>query len=129
MAQNGVLSSAAEDRRTARRSRRRAWKAARIVLLVLAGLVAVPLLLIPLYSVVNPPVSAVMLWKRLAGAPIEKSWTRLDRISPNLVRAVMTSEDARFCSHNGIDWIEVENAMDDEDGRFRGASTITMQTV
>ena len=45
------------------------------------------------------------------------------------MRAVLASEDARFCSHHGIDWVELQNALDDDDGRFRGASTITMQTV
>ena len=45
------------------------------------------------------------------------------------MRAVITSEDQRFCLHHGIDWVEVQNALDDEDGRFRGASTITMQTM
>ena len=53
----------------------------------------------------------------------------LEDISPSLVRAVISSEDARFCSHFGIDLVELQNALDDEDGRFRGASTITMQTV
>jgi monofunctional biosynthetic peptidoglycan transglycosylase len=45
------------------------------------------------------------------------------------VRAVLVAEDARFCSHRGIDWAELENALDDDDGRMRGASTITMQTA
>ena len=45
------------------------------------------------------------------------------------MRAVIASEDARFCAHHGIDLVELQNALDDEDGRFRGASTITMQAV
>ena len=99
-----------------------------------AGLTAMilcvlPLLLIPLYSVLDPPITTVMLAKALGGAGVDKDWAAIEDISPNLVRAVITSEDARFCAHHGIDWVEVQNAMDDEDGRFRGASTITMQTV
>jgi monofunctional biosynthetic peptidoglycan transglycosylase len=70
-----------------------------------------------------------MFWKALGGAGIDKDWADLDAISPHLVRSVLSSEDARFCAHNGIDWVEVEKALDDEDGRFRGASTITMQLV
>jgi monofunctional biosynthetic peptidoglycan transglycosylase len=93
-------------------------------------LLALPLLLLPLYRWVNPPVTTVMLWKALGGAGIEKSWTDLDAISPHLVRAVLSSEDARFCEHAGIDWVELQNALDDDDdGRMRGASTVTMQTV
>lgn len=129
MAENSVVSSDAGNRKSASRRRRSFRRLLRRGLMALAALVALPLLLIPLYAVIDPPVTTVMLWKRLGGAPIEKSWVEIEKISPNLVRAVMTSEDARFCSHNGIDWIEVENAMDDEDGRFRGASTITMQTA
>jgi monofunctional biosynthetic peptidoglycan transglycosylase len=91
--------------------------------------VAAPFALLPLYSAVDPPFGTVMIWKRLAGAPIEKQWADLDAISPHLVRAVLTSEDARFCTHQGIDFVELQNALEDEDGRFRGASTITMQTV
>ena len=96
---------------------------------MVVALLALPLALLPLYRVVDPPVSAVMLWKSLGGAPIEKTWTDLEDISPHLVRSVLSSEDARFCEHNGIDWVEVQKALDDEDGRMRGASTITMQTV
>jgi monofunctional biosynthetic peptidoglycan transglycosylase len=98
---------------------------------VLAALVIVValLVLLPLYSFVNPPVTTVMLLKALGGNGIDKSWAGIEDISPRLVRAVITSEDQRFCFHRGIDWVEVQNALDDEDGRFRGASTITMQTV
>jgi monofunctional biosynthetic peptidoglycan transglycosylase len=108
-------------------SRARRWlRPFAIVFLVLAAL---PLVLAPLYALVNPPVTTVMLLKALGGNGIDKSWTSIDDISPRLVRAVMTSEDQRFCFHHGIDWVEVENALDDDEGRFRGASTITMQTV
>ena len=92
-------------------------------------LIVLPFLLLPLYSVVNPPVTTVMLFKATTGAGIDKSWANIDEISPRLIRAVVASEDQRFCLHHGIDWVEVQNAIDDEDGRFRGASTITMQTV
>ncbi len=70
-----------------------------------------------------------MALNRLGGTATEQTWVGLGRISPHLVRAVLVSEDARFCSHRGIDWTEVQNALDDEDGRPRGASTVTMQTV
>jgi len=99
------------------------------ILAALAILIALPFVLLPIYSVVPPPVSAVMVWKALGGAGLAKEWVGLDAISPHLVRAVISSEDARFCSHRGIDWVEVEKAFEEEDGRPRGASTITMQTV
>jgi monofunctional biosynthetic peptidoglycan transglycosylase len=104
-------------------------KVLRRLSITLAILVVLPLVLLPLYAFVNPPVTTVMLLKALGGNGIHKTWTGIENISPRLARAVLTSEDQRFCSHHGIDWVEVENALDDEDGRFRGASTITMQTV
>lgn len=62
---------------------------------------------------------------------ITKDWTSLDAISPNLQRAVIASEDARFFDHHGIDWEAVEDARDynrrHAGRRKRGASTITMQ--
>jgi monofunctional biosynthetic peptidoglycan transglycosylase len=70
-----------------------------------------------------------MLFKALGGAGIQKSWAELEAISPHLVRSVLSSEDARFCEHNGIDFVELQKALDDGDGRLRGASTVTMQTV
>jgi len=128
MSREVVLANAAKAGRPARRRTRRRGIVRRVVR-VLAIIVILPLVLLPLYSVVNPPVTTVMLLKLIGGAPIDKRWTPLDGISPNLIRAVLISEDARFCEHAGIDWVEVQNALDDEDGRFRGASTITMQTV
>ena len=54
----------------------------------------------------------------------------LDRISPYLQRAVITSEDGRFCQHRGVDWGEIEEAIERaRDGIPRGGSTISMQVV
>jgi monofunctional biosynthetic peptidoglycan transglycosylase len=129
MAENLALSSEPVGRRSRSRRRSSLRRALRTVFRAAILLAALPLVLLPLYAVVDPPVSTVMLWKSLGGAAINKQWTDLENISPNLVRAVLASEDARFCEHNGIDWVEMEKAMADDDGRPRGASTITMQTV
>jgi monofunctional biosynthetic peptidoglycan transglycosylase len=125
MVEAGVLKHA----RARGRQRSRLRRALQPLWLLILILLALPLVLLPLYALVNPPVTTVMLLKALGGAGIDKAWTGIEDISPKLVRAVITSEDQRFCSHHGIDWMEVQNALDDEDGRFRGASTITMQTV
>jgi monofunctional biosynthetic peptidoglycan transglycosylase len=97
------------------------------------ALLAVPLILIPLYDFVAPPVSSLMLLRALHGNGIAKTWVKLDQISPWLARAVVTSEDARFCEHNGVDWIEMQGVIDDalsaDEAPIRGASTIPMQTV
>ncbi|MBK5951852.1 monofunctional biosynthetic peptidoglycan transglycosylase [Rhodobium orientis] len=95
---------------------------------VVAALILLPFLLIPLYRFINPPASTLMLRDWVTGASVTREWVSLAAISPNLVRAVVMSEDARFCEHDGIDWEEVQNALEDlEDGKPRGASTLNMQ--
>ncbi len=129
MAEAGVLKGA----QAKPHSRMTAWTYARpwlrrLVLLILA-VVFVPYLIVPLYAVVNPPVTVFMLERAAADwNGIHKKWVDLDQISPHLARAVLAAEDARFCSHHGIDWIEVQNAFEDSRSR-RGASTITMQVA
>lgn len=77
------------------------------------------------------PLSMPMLADHLMLQSYQRDWVPLDRISPNLIKAVMMSEDGRFCSHHGVDWVQMNAVIDDAmDGdETRGASTITMQTV
>ena len=84
--------------------------------------------LIILYRFVPVP-STLMLGRWLTLRPVEREWVPLEQISPNLIRAVIASEDQRFCSHRGVDWIELNAVLEDEDGPSRGASTLTMQTA
>ena len=46
----------------------------------------------------------------------------LDSVSPVLVEAVLTAEDARFRIHGGIDWVEVRKAMGYRRSRFDWSS-------
>ncbi|HEU0158510.1 MAG TPA: monofunctional biosynthetic peptidoglycan transglycosylase [Hyphomicrobiaceae bacterium] len=86
--------------------------------------------LIVLYRWVDPPRSMLMLGQRLGGMPITQHWLSLEHISSNLQLAVIASEDGRFCRHHGVDWEELESAIDQSvDGIARGGSTIAMQTV
>jgi len=59
-----------------------------------------------------------------------QSWVSYDRISRNLVRAVLAGEDSRFFDHAGFDWDEMQKALEKDwnEGQFkRGASTISQQ--
>ena len=60
-----------------------------------------------------------------------KNWKSLDEISNKMVYAVIASEDNRFEEHNGFDFIEIKNAINDskKGKRLRGASTISQQTA
>ena len=83
---------------------------------------------IVLYRFVPVP-STLMLGRWLVLRPVERDWVPLDQISPHLVRAVIASEDQRFCSHGGVDWVELNKVLENDDGPSRGASTLTMQTA
>jgi monofunctional glycosyltransferase len=89
-----------------------------------------PYLLAPLYRM-GHPVSALMAWRRLTGAPMSRQWIDLAAMSPSLPRSVVAAEDAKFCRHHGIDWGALRDVVDDaEDGEVvRGGSTITQQVA
>jgi len=59
------------------------------------------------------------------------TWVSFDEISPNLPLAVIASEDNRFPTHNGFDFVEIKKAMKENETRKRkrGASTISQQTA
>lgn len=116
----------------------RRW--AKIILLSLVALVLVyhgwVLGRVFWYRSHNPEVTALMA-QRMAEARAEgvepkrvQAWVPYDRISPNLVRAVLAGEDSRFFDHSGFDWEEIRIAMEKDwnEGKFkRGASTISQQ--
>ena len=58
-------------------------------------------------------------------------WVPFDKLSPHLPMAVIASEDNRFATHNGFDFIEIQKAMKENEKRKRkrGASTISQQTA
>jgi monofunctional biosynthetic peptidoglycan transglycosylase len=109
---------------------RRALSAVRIVALTVAFLLVLPYLLTPLYWVVNP-VSTLMLGRWATGQRVQRTVVSLERMGPYLPVTVVVAEDARFCSHHGLDFQEIKEVLDDaqEGGELRGASTITQQTV
>jgi monofunctional glycosyltransferase len=92
-----------------------------------------PFLLTLVYAFLPPPVSNLMLFRALKGNGINKDWVSLDQMSPHLAAAVLSSEDARFCEHHGVDWKELQGVIDDltdeDEGPVRGASTVSMQTA
>jgi monofunctional glycosyltransferase len=84
----------------------------------------------------NPETTAFMeLRARDAQARGEKPrrvqrWVPYSRISPQLVRAVLVTEDSAFWKHDGLDYQQIKESMEVnlERGEFaRGASTITQQ--
>lgn len=105
---------------------------------VLLCLVALAVLVVA-YRFVPVPVTPLMVIRVIEGGingenvGIHKKWVSYDDISPNFFRAVISSEDARFMIHHGIDWKAVDAAKKYNEAhkgkRIHGASTITMQTA
>jgi monofunctional biosynthetic peptidoglycan transglycosylase len=90
------------------------------------------------YKSSNPQVSSLMQQRaaeaeRDGKTPIhEQTWVAYEKISTNLVRALLAGEDQKFFDHDGFDWEELQKAMekDWEEKKFnRGASTISQQLV
>jgi monofunctional biosynthetic peptidoglycan transglycosylase len=100
----------------------------RLALYVVLTLLLLPYLLTPLYAVVNP-VSTVMLWRAVTGQRVDRRYVPISQIDPALPLSVVIAEDGRFCSHFGVDFAEIRDAIEDAEGidDLRGGSTITQQ--
>ncbi len=103
----------------------------RLFLIGLLVLALLPVGGVLIHSVVPIPVTLLMVDRRLEGEGMDYRWRSLDQISPNLVRAVVASEDARFCAHGGFDFEAIDKAMkaNARGGKLRGGSTISQQTA
>lgn len=118
---------------------RKGWRLwLRRLALAFAVLLAAPVPFILLFALVNPPVTMVMLARtgqRLLNgdSPVWPAHTPVARsaMAPALRRAVLASEDDRFYLHHGIDFVEIENALERRrrGGKLRGASTLTQQVA
>ncbi|WP_046158169.1 monofunctional biosynthetic peptidoglycan transglycosylase [Chromobacterium vaccinii] len=63
-------------------------------------------------------------------AELRHKWVPYDKISPNLKRALIASEDAKFVDHEGFDWDGIEAAFEKnlQKGKIvAGGSTISQQ--
>lgn len=100
----------------------------RVVLIAVFAVAALPYLLTPLYQF-GRPVSTLMLARLVTAQPVERDWRDLDAIAAVLPRTVIAAEDARFCTHNGVDWETLQEVIEEaQDGEAtRGGSTITQQ--
>jgi len=90
-----------------------------------------------LFRFINLPATPLMLMRVIENIAegkkpsINKDWKKLSEISPNLVLAVIASEDNNFESHYGVDFKAIEKAqrLNAKGKKMRGASTISQQTA
>jgi len=110
-----------------------------LLLLVTILLVAYTSFWLPSVSILaeeNPETTAFIERARERGyakderLEIKQIWVPLDRMSPHLIEAVRIAEDDRFYLHNGFDFTEIRNALEENlrAGKWvRGGSTLTQQ--
>ena len=65
------------------------------------------------YAVLPPPISALMIERPPMARSLDYRWGPLNQISPELAKAVVMAEDARFCQHQGVDWRAVEDVVEE----------------
>lgn len=95
------------------------------------------LLVVLLYTFIDPPLTPLMLKRvfeqKIDGreARIEKQWVDIEKVSPNMVLALVSAEDNKFADHFGIDLEAIEKAQkhNKRSKRKWGASTISQQTA
>ena len=94
-----------EPRRVKRskpRRRGRVWLFRAIVALVAVGLMPIGLTLVYAVPQVRP-VSTLMMLDLVTLRGYDRRWVALEDMGPNIVHAVMMSEDGQFCRHRGVD--------------------------
>lgn len=71
-----------------------------------------------------------VLQEKKADAKLKQQWLAYDKISSNVKRAIIASEDANFSDHEGVDWDALLKAYEKNHKKGKvvaGGSTITQQ--
>jgi len=99
-------------------------------------LILFPLLSVAIHRFLPPLFTILMVKQAVAGEGLDYRWRSIDKISPQLVRAVIAAEDARFCEHKGFDFDAIQKALKANEAaeqsgssKMRGGSTISQQTA
>jgi monofunctional biosynthetic peptidoglycan transglycosylase len=76
----------------------------------------------------DPPFTSIIISEtNLFNKKYSQVWTQIEDYGKNVLIAVISTEDARFCSHIGFDWLEIHKVIYKKEKR--GASTITQQVA
>ena len=111
---------------------------ARLLALLLLSVLALQLYFlarVALMTVVDPQSTAFQrseAWRLLAEKrqlQWSQQWVDYDRISPNLKRAVIASEDSGFTEHSGVEWDALERAWERNQLAEARAETINERTA
>lgn len=87
------------------------------------------LLTLPLYWL-NPFTTAFIIQEQIADKKIiSLEWVPYEKIGTTLPISVVASEDQKFPNHFGFDFDSLSKALNENNGKMRGASTISQQLV
>ena len=108
----------------------------RLVLLI-AGLLALSVVLVLVLRWVPPPGTALMVerkieaWRAGDSLDLKREWQPWERLPDNLKVAVIAAEDQRFAEHWGFDLPAIRDALQHNrrGGSLRGASTLSQQVA
>lgn len=80
---------------------------------------------------INPPITITQISSVLWGHGLKRDYVDIDKMSPNVKLAVISSEDQLFPDHNGFDLKSIKKAMkhNRKSKSLRGASTISQQVA
>lgn len=112
-------------------------KIKRFILKAILAFFIVSIFLVILFKWVPVPFTPLMLirnieqWSKGESAAFQHDWVSMDKISPNLAKAVIVSEDQMFMDHFGFDLKAMEKAYEGnkKGKKIKGGSTITQQTA
>lgn len=112
-------------------------KVSRFLFKIILWFLAVSLLIVFVFKFLPIPLTPLMVIRAIENKANGKEmtcshdWEPLEKISVNLQKAVITSEDARFLTHSGFDFDAIQKAMkNNEKGKkIKGGSTISQQTA
>ncbi len=110
----------------------------RVILIAVVAFFVLSIGTVVLYKYINPPLTPLMIqrfFQQIGDSErsinFERNYVSIDDISPNLITAVVYSEDGLFMYHKGYDvkQIKLSYKENKKGQRIRGGSTISMQTA
>lgn len=112
-------------------------KITRILFKILVWFIGISLFLVVVFKFVPVPFTPLMVSRavenKLSGKEMycNHDWVPIEKISKNLQKAVIASEDGTFLKHHGFDFSAMQKALkNNQKGRkIKGGSTISQQTA
>lgn len=112
-------------------------KISRFVLKLMLWFIGISLFFVVLFKFIPVVFTPLMVIRaienKVAGKEIifSHDWEPIDKLSMNLQKAVIASEDGNFLTHNGFDFTAMQKAYksNERGRRIKGGSTISQQTA